>query len=95
MSVRTFCSSTKGEIDHDWSTPKVMSDSPNFQVEYSNNERINGSMLGSLQQFASEEDPEAAWRDAQAKLDPPQIWGDDTEITDPIWMVTSNYTNGE
>ena len=34
MSTRVFCS-TKEYSDDDWSEPKMLTDTPDFQVEYS------------------------------------------------------------
>lgn len=34
MSTRVFCS-TKEYSDNDWSEPKMLTDTPDFQVEYS------------------------------------------------------------
>lgn len=94
MSKRTFCSNAD-HSDPMWSYPSVMSDSPNFQVEYSADEKINLQFLDNLGNYSSAEDPEAAWRENQLQLNPPQTWGDDDTIVDPIWMATCNYTNGE
>ena len=63
MSIRTFCSNPNNNIDDDWSAPKILSDAPNFQVEYTRGNElgiVNKESLGSLNDFMSEEDPEAA-----------------------------------
>ena len=60
MSMRTFCSKEGDAFDKGWSAPRMLSDTPDFQVEYSANETINKQFLKNLNEFASEVDPEAA-----------------------------------
>ena len=93
MSTRTFCSDPNNNIDDDWTDPKILSDSPNFQVEYTRgdeNGEVNKQFLTNLNYYKSAADPEAAWREDQLKHG--YVWGDD--ISDPIWMATASYTNG-
>jgi hypothetical protein len=58
--MRTFCSKENSDFDKDWSAPRMLSDTPDFQVEYSANATINKQYLRSLNDFLSYPDPEAA-----------------------------------
>lgn len=82
MSTRTFCSKSQFS-DDDWSEPKMLADSTNFQVEYSADPNVTGDKIT---KFTGDE---ISWRAAQ-----PFIWGDDSEITDPIWMITATCHGG-
>lgn len=84
ISTRTFATG-EGELtfDTDWSAPRLLSDSSSFQVEYSADPNVTGEKIT---KFTGDEE---AWRAAQ-----PFKWGDDSEITDPIWMITASCTNG-
>ena len=70
ISKRTFKSGDDNWDD--WNEPKILSDSPDFQVEYC-----------AKQQRPSELTPftgdEIAWRRKQV-----DVWGDDDTIVDPV-----------
>ena len=70
ISKRTFKSGDDNWDD--WNEPKILSDSPDFQVEYC-----------AKQQRPSELTPftgdEIAWRREQV-----DVWGDDDTIVDPV-----------
>lgn len=82
ISQRTFASNGV-DFDDDWSEPKMLADSANFQVEYSADPNVTGDKITPYT------GDEKSWRAAQ-----PFKWGDDTEITDPIWMITSTCRSG-
>lgn len=83
MSTRVFCS-TLEYSDDDWSEPKMLADTPDFQVEYSADPNVTGDKITPYT------GDEASWRASQ-----PFVWGDDSEITDPIWMITSTRHGGK
>lgn len=86
MSTRTFCSISEYS-DDDWSTPKMIGDTPGFQVEYSADLNVSGDKLIP---FTGNEDE---WRALQYEKYS-TTWGDDETITDPIWMITSTLHEG-
>lgn len=55
MSTRTFYAGSN--FDSSWSTPKQMTDTANFQVEYTASETVNG-----ISKFTGDE---SEWRDYQ------------------------------
>lgn len=85
MSCRTFKSNdnTYGS----WTSPKMLSDTPDFQVEYTANiERPNPNLYpfdGDINK----------WRAEQFKAG--CEWGDDSQIPDPKWMATTSRKNGK
>lgn len=85
MSCRTFKSNdnTYGS----WTSPKMLSDTPDFQVEYTANiERPNPNLYpfdGDINK----------WRAEQFKAG--YEWGDDSQISDPKWMATTSRKNGK
>lgn len=81
MSNRTFKSDDEN-YQNQWSDPKILSDTNDFQVEYCASETISP-----LSKFTGNE---TEWRNKQA-----ETWGDDTMIKDPIWMATASCKNGE
>jgi hypothetical protein len=66
MSYRTFRSDNT-IVDDDWSTPAKMSDTANFQVEFTNTDltTITNYSPSNLNDYASSPDPETAWRNAE------------------------------
>lgn len=58
MSTRTFCSKEEYS-DNDWSAPKVLSDSSDFQVEYTSAE-----VISNIDKFTGNEEE---WRNSQKK----------------------------
>lgn len=85
MSCRTFKSNdnTYGS----WTSPKMLSDTPDFQVEYTAKiERPNPNLYpfdGNINK----------WRAEQSKAG--YEWGDDSQISDPKWMATTSRKNGK
>jgi hypothetical protein len=88
MSTRVFYAGDINAFDKDWTTPKIIADTHDFQVEYSKGNE-NG-LIPHLDPFTGDEN---AWRTKQ-KADYGIVWGDDSEITDPTWMITSSCDNG-
>ena len=88
MSTRVFYAGDINVFDKDWTLPKIIADTHDFQVEYSKGNE-NG-LVPHLDPFTGDED---AWR-AKQKADYGIVWGDDSEITDPTWMITSSCDNG-
>ena len=86
ISNRTFCSNELYN-DDDWSDPKILSDSSDFQVEYSSNANVSGDKIDL---FTGNEDEWRASQEDKYGI----IWGDDDTITDPIWMITSSCRSG-
>lgn len=88
MSTRVFYAGDINAFDKDWTLPKIIADTHDFQVEYSKGNE-NG-LVPHLDPFTGDED---AWR-AKQKADYGIEWGDDAQITDPTWMITSSCDNG-
>ena len=80
MSTRVFYAGDDN-FDSDWTEPKIIADTHDFQVEYCAEEYITG-----LTKYTGDEE---SWRASQ-----PQKWGDDDSISDPIWMATATCNNG-
>lgn len=92
MSTRVFCS-TSEYSDDDWSEPKMLTDTPDFQVEYSAYKgEITREKISKFEGDSTEENEER-WRTYQLseyKIE----WGDDTKIKDPVWMITATRHGG-
>lgn len=58
MSTRVFCS-TSEYSDDDWSEPKMLADTPDFQVEYSADPNVTGDKITPYT------GDEASWRASQ------------------------------
>lgn len=80
MSTRVFYSGD-ASFDSDWTEPKIIADTHDFQVEYCAEQYITG-----LTKYTGDEE---SWRASQE-----QVWGDDDTIVDPIWMATATCDNG-
>ena len=82
MSTRVFCS-TSEYSDDDWSEPKMLTDTPDFQVEYSAYKgEITREKISKFEGDSTEENEER-WRADQ--LSKYEIeWGDDTKIKNPV-----------
>ena len=80
MSTRVFYAGDEN-FDSSWTEPKIIADTHDFQVEYS-----DASIITRIDKFTGDEE---SWRAAQ-----PEKWGDDSEIIDPIWMATASCDNG-
>lgn len=102
MTSRIFDDSLTGE-GTGWKTPTKLQDSPNFQVEYTDEEVWNTAALPSLNDyvdwtnFPEEGIDEPTWR--QAALEATNAkWGDigegQNDIVDPWWMITARRSNG-
>lgn len=85
MSTRTFASGGLN-FDDDWTEPKILTDGPNFQVEYCAHPDVTGDKID---KFTGDID---SWRTAQLRYG--FEWGDDNTITDPIWMITASSRGG-
>lgn len=82
MSIRTFCSDHRYN-DEDWSEPKILTDSPDFQVEYSAYPgEITREKLDKFEGESTEENEEK-WRASQLSTYKIE-WGDDTKIKNPV-----------
>ncbi len=102
MTSRIFDDSLTGE-GTGWKTPTKLQDSPNFQVEYTDEEVWNTSALPSLNDyvdwtnFPEEGIDEPAWRLAAQEATNAK-WGDigedQNDIVDPWWMITARRSNG-
>lgn len=92
MSTRVFCS-TSEYSDDDWSEPKMLADSTDFQVEYSAySGEISREKISKFEGDSTEENEER-WRAYQ--LSEYEIeWGDDTKIKNPVWMITATRHGG-
>lgn len=92
MSTRVFCS-TSEYSDDDWSEPKMLTDTPDFQVEYSAYKgEITREKISKFEGDSTEENEER-WRAYQ--LSEYEIeWGDDTKIKNPVWMITATRHGG-
>ena len=102
MSSRIFDDSLTGE-GTGWKSPTLLQDTPEFQVEYTNEEVWNQSALPSLNDyidwvnFPEEGIDETRWRQA-AREATGATWGDiyddGSDIIDPWWMITSRRGTG-
>lgn len=92
MSTRTFCNDYRYD-DDSWSEPKMLSDNPDFQVEYSAypNE-ISREKISKFEGDSTEENEERwrAYQLSEYKIE----WGDDTKIKNPVWMITATRHGG-
>ncbi len=92
MSTRVFCS-TSEYSDDDWSDPKMLADTPDFQVEYSAYKgEISREKIDNFEGESTEEN-EQKWRDLQKEKYKIE-WGDDSQIKDPVWMITATRHGG-
>lgn len=96
MSYRTFYSGGPG-FDSDWSVPVKMSDTTNFQVEFSKS--LSKPIPQSLNTFyqdylISGSDYESEWRESEHKLGREWIDTNTQEATDAIWMATASLKDG-
>ena len=102
MTSRLFDDSLTGE-GTGWKTPSKLQDSPEFQVEYTNEEVWDTSALPSLNNyidwtnFPEEGVDEPRWRQAALEATGAH-WGDigegQNDIVDPWWMITARRSNG-
>ena len=102
MTSRIFDDSLTGE-GTGWKTPTKLQDTPEFQVEYTDEEVWDTSALPSLNNyidwvnFPLEGIDEPAWRQA-AYTATAAHWGDigegQNDIVDPWWMITARRSNG-
>ena len=102
MTSRLFDDSLTGE-GTGWKTPSKLQDSPEFQVEYTNEEVWDTSALPSLNSyvdwtnFPEEGVDEPRWRQ-DALSSTGAHWGDigegQNDIVDPWWMITARRSNG-
>ena len=102
MTSRIFDDSLTGE-GTGWKTPTKLQDTPEFQVEYTNEEVWDTSALPSLNDyidwvnFPLEGIDELGWRQA-ALIATHAHWGDigegQNDIVDPWWMITARRSNG-
>ena len=102
MSSRIFDDSLTGE-GTGWKSPTLLQDTPEFQVEYTNEEVWDQSALPSLNDyidwvnFPEEGVDEPSWRLA-AREATGATWGDiydeGSDIVDPWWMITSRRSTG-
>lgn len=91
MTYRTFYSGPE-IVDEDWSTPVKMTDTADFQVEYST--RTEKPAIGSLQPYyenyingVDTREYEIVWREDNT------AWSDDG--TNAVWMATSVLKSGK
>lgn len=82
MSTRVFCSD-KSYSDKDWSEPKMLTDNPDFKVKYSADPDVTADRIT---KYTGDDE---SWIAEQ-----PFTWGSDSEIINPIWMITANKNNG-
>ena len=102
MSSRIFDDSLTGE-GTGWKSPTLLQDTPEFQVEYTNEEVWNQNALPSLNDyidwvnFPEEGVDEIRWRQA-AREATGATWGDiyddGSDIIDPWWMITARRGTG-
>lgn len=82
--------------DQGWTSPVKLGDSDHFQVEYCASETI-AKALPDLNDYTDETSPEGinetAFRNYMSTTYG-ETWGDENDITEPVWMATASKRNG-
>lgn len=92
MSMRTFRSDDY-IIDNDWSAPRKMTDTANFQVEFTATDlsKYPTYKPNNFGEYTSKhlsfDDAEEEWREAEKNKQTPVIWKDD--VADALYMATA------